>query len=239
MNAHVHQISEIASALLNFLSNNPRKELAMFIGGGSQLEQLSEVWSQLMQFTNLENIHVFLTDERYFTDLNHPELNFNKLMQDDHFRQLQAAGLNVYPILNGCSLEECALQYQSWMDNLLDEKTVVSLAILGLGADGHIAGILPHMPANRELFYTQDVVGYVSKGVALDPGAFPARVTLTFKGLARMHYVWVVATGEADRQAATRLMESPAIADKDLIASYPVLGLTSRPEITLFSDMEF
>ena len=67
---------------------------------------------------------------------------------------------------------------------------------LGLGQDGHIAGILPNTIATNET--DELVVGYEN-----DPFT---RITITFTGLRRLSSLFLIATGENKREQLNKLI---------------------------------
>jgi len=84
------------------------------------------------------------------------------------------------------------------LDNL---PLPLSLTVLGLGEDGHIASLFPGM--NPDLLSTQHCV-------AVEPPIAPSlRVSLSLKMLAGSEHIALVVTGKAKRRLLVRVCEDP------------------------------
>ena len=104
------------------------------------------------------------------------------------------------------------------LDNL---SPPLSLTVLGLGEDGHIASLFPGM--NPDLLSTHHCV-------AVEPPLAPSlRVSLSLKMLAESEHIALVVTGKAKRQLLDRVSENP---DSKL----PIVWLLQRRQspITVF-----
>jgi 6-phosphogluconolactonase len=97
----------------------------------------------------------------------------------------------------------------------------LSLTILGLGEDGHIASLFPGM--NSDLLTTRHCVAVVP------PVAPSLRISLSLKMLAESERIALVVIGKAKRQLLDQLHESP---DPTL----PIIWLLqcSQPRVTIF-----
>jgi 6-phosphogluconolactonase/glucosamine-6-phosphate isomerase/deaminase len=113
-----------------------------------------------------------------------------------------------------------ALRYNAKVEYLL-EGFSKSVAILGIGEDGHIAGITPNRDDIINPLFSEErsrlLVSYF-----IDPAplpiernsaffAFGERVTLTFKGLSKMDVLIVLAFGERKQAALSALFEKGTI----------------------------
>jgi 6-phosphogluconolactonase len=111
----------------------------------------------------------------------------------------------------------------------------LDVAVLGMGADGHVASLFPDRPASAA-----DSVGSVA-GLARDadgddvafvayvpeaPKAPPRRITLTREALARARHTLLVAAGEEKRSALERLC-----------AGDPELPATGLPGLVVVTDL--
>ena len=77
----------------------------------------------------------------------------------------------------------------------------LSLMVLGLGEDGHIASLFPGM--NPDLLSTHNCV-------AVAPPVAPSlRVSLSLEMLANSEHIALAVTGESKRQLLDRLSENP------------------------------
>lgn len=119
--------------------------------GGSNIGSVVNALN-LLAGNNNDKLTLLFGDER-FGEVDHP---------DSNYFQLKQAGLNLHgatflPALDGSDLDETVKRFAQTLEELLKgEATVISF--LGMGADGHIAGILPRSPAIEAL--NQWAVGY-------------------------------------------------------------------------------
>jgi 6-phosphogluconolactonase len=98
-----------------------------------------------------------------------------------------------------------------------------SVALLGMGPDGHTASLFPHARGLRDALASND--DYVSVDAAGCPGAgtWPLRISLTPRGLGRARHRLLLVRGQAKRE----LLEQ-ALAGDD-IEALPVRALFSLP----------
>ena len=100
----------------------------------------------------------------------------------------------------------------------LDHLLPLSLTVLGLGEDGHIASLFPGM--NPDLLSTHHCVA-VAPPIAPSP-----RISLSLAMLARSEHISLVVTGKAKRRLLDRLSEHP---DPGL----PITWLLQRTKATI------
>lgn len=183
---------EARQLLFNEISNAVKQygNVAWFNSGGRNVELAASVFNMLSS-DDLARLTLMLVDER----LGEPG------HADSNYYQLAKAGIDFsrvknYPVLEGVgtSLEDVAAKYSIVVKQVL-EQSDYSIGLLGIGEDGHTAGILPHSPAtavNGDL-----VVGY--------KGADFSRITLSFEALRQLSKVLVFAFGESKRPAILNL----------------------------------
>ncbi len=107
--------------------------------------------AKLLPQGKLQNLTVTLTDERY-GPIGHDDSNWPQLKESG----LNLSGADMQPVLRGDSLEQ-TVEIYGWM---LEEKlrqADYSIALAGMGADGHIFGIKPHSPSVKT---DRQVIGY-------------------------------------------------------------------------------
>lgn len=129
------------------LSGAPGKVLFL-TSGGSSLNILDSI-----QIKDPRYVTLGLIDERYTIDPK--DQNISQLLDKTHVRRIQRKGMKVISILDkNLSMEECALLYEKkirqWKK---DNPKGLVIALLGIGRDGHTAGILPY-PEHPKLFNT-------------------------------------------------------------------------------------
>lgn len=112
----------------------------------------------------------------------------------------------------------------------------LDVAVLGMGADGHVASLFPDRPAPAADCAGSDAglgrVAYVAY-IPETPKAPPRRITLTREALARARHTLLVAAGEEKRSALERLCAGdsglPATGLPGLVVVTD-LALGSRPK---------
>jgi 6-phosphogluconolactonase/glucosamine-6-phosphate isomerase/deaminase len=148
-----------------------------------------------------KNLTVILVDERY-GEVGHTESNWAQLMKAG----FHSGEAKLLPILESdLNLEQTAKHYNQLATDAFTDNEVV-IAQLGIGPDGHIAGILPDSPAAKDT--PSMVVGY--KSTPYD------RLTLSFAGLRKIDAAYTFAFGNTKHHALGTLKSKS-------------LGLTKQP----------
>ncbi len=193
------------------------KNTVLFLSGGSTPKVLYE---QLAKENKLKAGAVSLVDERY-GNKSHENSN-EKMIQDAGLIQyLEQDKTRFYPILQGESIEKTASDYDEAVRYLFSYFKN-SVGILGVGVDGHTAGI----PAIAEI--SQKILNDKSSLVTSydnQDSFYKQRITLTFLGLSKLDKIIVLVFGE-DKKKALRLMFK-----EGLVSEIPSRFLT-QPEIT-------
>ncbi len=158
------------------------------VPGGSNIPITAAVMAQIPDELT-PRLTIMLTDERYGA-VGHP---------DSNALQLQQAGFNpkkgaFFPALTGATLEETVRAYAETAQTQFAKHHII-LGQFGIGADGHIAGILPGSPAATE--QRAWVAGYHALSYT--------RITLTFPALYHLSAAYAFVYGEAKREALKRL----------------------------------
>ncbi|HVU80271.1 MAG TPA: 6-phosphogluconolactonase [Candidatus Paceibacterota bacterium] len=162
----------------------------------------------------LANLTVGLTDERY-GPLGHADSNWKQL-EDAHFN---VEGIKTIPILTGKPLAETVAEYARHLEAALAEKPFV-VAQFGIGADGHIAGTLPHTSAvaSQDLVYGYEAAPFV-------------RITLALAHFSIINAAYAFAFGGSKKEAIFRLK------NEDLrLEDLPCQILKRLPEAYFYTD---
>ncbi len=184
-------INDIASYISDSLQKN--KRTVWFLSGGSNIAIEVAIISKIpTQLTT--KLTIALVDERFGT-FNHP---------DSNYRQLFSAGFNkklatIIPVLSAqknTSFTETTQDYNQTIETLLEDDSIHKIAQLGIGTDGHIAGILPNSPIIISNYY---VDSYRSKPYD--------RITLTFMALRKIDRVFLVSTDPAKKDIIQKLVD--------------------------------
>jgi glucosamine-6-phosphate deaminase len=173
------------------------KTSVLFLSGGSTPKTLYEI---LAKEKRLNAGAVAMVDER-FGEKQHENSNELMIKNTHLLSYLQKMNTNFYPILQGENLENTAMQYDETA-RFLFSYFQKSIAILGVGVDGHMAGI----PAQDQ---TAELRAQTKTDLATSfdnfPGDFKQRITLTFLGLAKLDRTIVLVFGK-DKKKALNLM---------------------------------
>lgn len=190
------------------------KKVLWLIGGGSNIAASVAVMAQLPA-EETHHLSVFMTDERY-GDVGHVHSNSKQLI-DANFQAKEAIFV---PMLQpGFSMNETQERYGQALQRAIEHSDVV-IAQSGIGADGHIAGILPHSTAVSARGW---VVGYEAPNYT--------RMTMTFDALRHIDAAYYMAFGDDKRDALTRLR------DTDVgLEDQPAQILKELPEAYVYND---
>lgn len=188
------------------------QQVLWLVPGGSSISVAVEA-AKIIAKHDHHNLTITLTDERY-GDIGHP---------DSNWRQLKEAGFilpeaNIIRVLFDYSFQETAKVFASNLKKELPEADYV-IALFGVGADGHTAGILPGSPA---LFSEKFACAY-------DAGNFE-RVTITPLVIPYINEAIIFAQGESKWPTLKKLNQDISINDQ------PVQILKKINKLTIFSD---
>jgi 6-phosphogluconolactonase len=203
-------VDYLAEAIAKPLSKG--KRVLWLVCGGSSIEVAARV-SQKLQGQDLTRLAVTLTDERY-GEVGHADSNWHQLAEHGFL----LAGARLRPVLVGAPLDATVAHFADILEEELD-RADFRIALYGIGADGHVAGILPGSPAVE----SDDLAaGY-------DAGKF-TRLTMTFPAIEAIDEALVYAVGEAKRPVFEGLETEIPLEDQ------PAQILKSVPELTIFND---
>lgn len=208
-------VTDLAERLIHELAGGNR--VLWLVSGGSNIEASVEVMQHIPSELS-SNLIVMPVDERYGPE-GHQDSNWAALLEAG-FSGEQAI---MYPVLQGnLSFQAAIIRFEHIASKAFRAADLV-IAQLGIGEDGHIAGILPKSEATRE---TNDlVVGYHTE-------AFN-RLTMTFTGLKKINVAYVFAFGELKAQALRTL------ATKILpLETQPAQILKQLQEAYVYNDQE-
>jgi 6-phosphogluconolactonase/glucosamine-6-phosphate isomerase/deaminase len=170
---------------------------ALFLSGGKT------PWELYKTFAREETLQpgtVGLIDERYGEKF-HEASNERKLQETGFLRYLEMRGVPFYPILaSGESREETADDY----DTMLRELQQIyrrCIGILGIGLDGHTAGIAGNRNDFRNPLFTPARKDVLVSEFNDPSGMFKERITMTFPGLSRLDLLLILVFGEDKREA--------------------------------------
>jgi 6-phosphogluconolactonase/glucosamine-6-phosphate isomerase/deaminase len=190
------------------------KRVLWLVSGGSNIPVAVDTMAGLPHDMTSQ-LTIMLIDER-FGPIGHPNSNMY---------QLQQAGFNpkhaaLLPVLTGESLEETMHTYAGMVHTQFTEHDVI-VGQLGIGIDGHIAGILPRSPA--ALDQTNLVASYQATDFT--------RITLTFPALRRITVAYAFAFGDSKRRTLLQLRD-----EQVALEVQPAQILKAIPEAYVYND---
>ena len=173
------------------------KETALFLSGGSTPKTLYELLSKEKKlFVGA----VGMVDERLGKKM-HKNSNERMIKETGLLSYLERKKIPFYPILRSHLkgvASDFVKDYDKKVRYLLGHFSK-SIAIMGIGEDGHTAG-LPSGIKNSKL----KIQNYVVE-VNNFPGEFKERITLTFKALSKMDLLIILAFGENKKEALKKM----------------------------------
>jgi 6-phosphogluconolactonase/glucosamine-6-phosphate isomerase/deaminase len=212
----------------NRITQDLRQELQLghkvlwLISGGSNINTCRQILMDIPEEYS-ESLTIMLNDER-FGPVGHEDSNWHQFVKDSdaegRFPQTRAKLVNVLRRGQETLSDGVGFYERMVRDNFKANDVIISL--LGMGGDGHIAGILPNSPAVSQ---SKDMVtGYKGSDGYL-------RMTLTFEALRQVNRAYLFAFGEAKKQQLENLR------DQDLpLAEQPAQILKELPEAYIYND---
>jgi 6-phosphogluconolactonase/glucosamine-6-phosphate isomerase/deaminase len=205
--------ANLTQCLVRELSSG--KKVLWLLSGGSNIGASVEVMDNIPA-DHTGNLSISLIDER-FGKIDFDESNWNKLIK---------AGFDVkkakmMPVLEtGLNFDQTLDKYREIIKQGFANNDIV-VAQLGIGDDGHIAGILPESPAATE---TIDLVsGYQSQPFL--------RLTMTFPALRKVDVAYAFAFGNTKQPTLSKLK-----AGNLPVSEQPAQILKEIPKSFLYSD---
>jgi 6-phosphogluconolactonase len=215
-------IHDIANRLIKGLQNG--KRILWFVPGGSNIKTavsiLDMVKANISEHVSLKKLTVTLTDERY-GPAGHPDSNWQQLIEAG----FDMAAVSIIPVLHDADIHESThfeRTVETWraqLEQALSEHDF-SIGFFGMGADGHIAGILPHTIATSE---HKIVCGYTTSTYT--------RITITSPCIKKLNYVFVAAFGSTKKEQIERLLHQDIALDEQ-----PVQVIKQAADAVLFTD---
>jgi len=184
---------------------NTKQIITIGLSGGSLIDLLTSIVPRLQ--LPWARLRFFFVDER-FVPFTSDESTYGNY-QSKLFRQLPLTEKNIIkidPTLK--SVEECAQDYQTKLQELLTEQDkVFDILLLGMGPDGHTASLFP----NHSVLKDNGLVTFVKDS----PKPPPERVTLTLNTINQSKHKIAVVTGESKSTIVKEVI-------KDKSTNYPI-----------------
>jgi 6-phosphogluconolactonase/glucosamine-6-phosphate isomerase/deaminase len=222
---------EAASILNEKLREANGKPFLLMISGGSSMALLDFIDTKLLG----ANSTLSMLDDRY--SKNPQENNFLTMTSTKFYEKAQKNGASFIDtsLKEDKTLEECGkifeLEIKRWR-NKNPESPIY--AIIGIGPDGHTAGIMPY-PDDTSLFYKlfqeeRWAVGYN----AGTKNPLPLRITTTISFIrGQISFAISYISGENKRQVLEKLL-----ADNGTLAETPARVLREIKETVIVTDLK-
>jgi 6-phosphogluconolactonase/glucosamine-6-phosphate isomerase/deaminase len=223
-----HAAGEALTALLESYHG---KDILLLLSGGSGLTLTNHISTSPLS----DRVTLSVLDERYTTDP--AGSNFGALALTPFFATATERGVHTIdprPVVPE-SLEDTAHRFDLALKHWhLTHHTGVVLAAMGMGADGHTAGVFP-LPKDPELFRSLFAQRHrCARGYTLAPGrhTYLKRITVTLEYLTR-HVAHAVAyvTGTEKIPALTDLSHTVPL------HVAPIHILHALPDARLYTDL--
>jgi 6-phosphogluconolactonase/glucosamine-6-phosphate isomerase/deaminase len=203
-------VKYLADTIQRHLAKN--QKVLWLVPGGSAIAVAAEV-SKKLQGTDLHNLAVTLTDER-FGPVGHPDSNWQQLSEAGFVLD----GASLVPVLVNEDRSATTARFDDLLRKTL-ESAQYRLGFFGIGPDGHTAGILPGSPAVTAAEYA---AGYDAENFQ--------RITMTPPAIAALDEAVVYAIGEAKWPVLDQLETDKPLNEQ------PSQALKTVPQLTIFND---
>jgi 6-phosphogluconolactonase/glucosamine-6-phosphate isomerase/deaminase len=164
---------------------NSNKKVLWLVSGGSNVAASKKIMRHISSI-HTKNLSIMPVDER-FGPADHADSNWAQLMEGG----FDSKGAQLIPVLkDGLDFDQTAARYNNLCGQALLDNPVV-IAQLGIGPDGHTAGIMPNSKAgepNKSLVIHYEDLAY-------------KRLTLSFMALKRITTAYVLAFGSNKKDA--------------------------------------
>lgn len=170
------------------------KSTLLLLSGGTSPDLL---YKMIAESRNLKPGAIALVDER-FGKTNHDNSNEKMILETGLFTYIYNEGILIHKILNDWDLDKTTSKYELVIQDLF-KKFPKKMAVMGIGADGHTAGIKPGLDYDHKKW----VVSYDDKGV------FGKRITLTFEALSQIDEFIILAFGQSKKKALQEMLTQP------------------------------
>ncbi|MFQ5493030.1 MAG: 6-phosphogluconolactonase [Candidatus Dojkabacteria bacterium] len=175
-----------------------RKVLLLLAGGSAE-----KVYNRIPEFLSIDdfsNLTVMMGDERWDKDPKHMHADWEMFRETRFHDQLLKGGASLINLLSGGGHQQEAQDFNDELNEYL-ARSYFTIIMLGIGADGHIAGILP---ASKSMFSKTFYGNELAVAHELDT-VHPKRITITPGMIKKADEVFVFAVGDKKRNILLKL----------------------------------
>jgi len=178
---------------------------------------------------NCRTLHLWFSDERYVPrgheDRN--DLNLEPLLVGCLAKVHHVAGPDISEDAQAAATAYAQDLHLATTTRYCADNTLMDVAVIGLGPDGHVASLFPH---SSTLYATESTVAVMDS-----PKPPATRVTWTYPTINASREVWIVACGEAKAEAVAHVLTAETITEQ-MIAQTPACGVRGKHETRLITD---
>lgn len=131
----------VADKLAKVIASHLKREEVLWLLSGGSVAKVAVECSSKLRGADLSRLTVSLADER-LGPVGHPDSNWKQLIEAG----FSLPGATLHPLLVGRDIRQAIASAKDFFNKTLS-LPAYKIALLGMGADGHTAGILPGSPA--------------------------------------------------------------------------------------------
>lgn len=177
------------------------RKTVLFLSGGATPKSL---YASLAKDTIIRPVAVGMIDERYGKKL-HEESNELMMQESGLLEYFAKQHIPFYPILhNNLSREKAASEYDKTTRDLFFHFHK-SVAVMGIGSDGHTAGIIPNRKNFIDPLFDRENKQVFVGSYHDTKSKYKERISMTFAGLSLIDYFIILAFGKEKKHALQQL----------------------------------
>jgi len=220
--------AEAGEYLNRLLLENIKRPVLLMLSGGSALNMLEFVGQTSLG----EKLTVSMLDERFSQD---PAINnFHQMQKHDFYNIALESDVSFFGTIPRAE-DTMQTMAQRWEKNLRNWKTEnpdgLIVATLGLGTDGHMAGIFPEADEQKfnELYNSNSWI--IAHNVG-EKNQYPDRVTATLTFLKLVDVAYAYVCGAEKKPAFEKLIKK-----QGKVHELPALAWYDIKKVTVFTDL--
>ena len=200
----VKNAEEANSVCKELLYENCNPQTALFLSGGRTPKDL---YSILAEEKKLKVGAVVVTDDRFGQKF-HEKSNELMIAGTKLLSYLEEKNIKFYPVLENKNIDLTTKDFDETLRYIFNYFPK-SVGILGVGADGHTAGIPAILEISEKILEDKESLALNFD----DSGKYGQRITMTFNALAKLDLLILIVVGE-DKKEALDLMFSEGSIDE-------------------------
>ncbi len=241
---NIHTVSEnqvwdtSSERLIEIIKQNSSKKILLLLSGGSVVGMYGNLVRWIKDKKIRDKFAMGQVDERFKPNGEwkmenarmNIDINANAIWKTGLWEVCEERKIPYFTITQEGTFEESARMYNARMHECMNEYTF-KMAILGIGEDGHTAGLLPGYAKGWDK--ERWIVGYEISNIKYQISNIRKRITLTPKALRGLDYALVAAIGENKKDALEKIVKDIKDANID---KTPGLILREIQKVDLVTD---